>query len=86
MANLTLVVDDEVLASCKRLAFARNTSVDSMIQEFLCQLVDSQFIPDEREHSEKTELMESFFGTHSMGGKGITWKREDLYDRHLTNG
>lgn len=72
MANLTLVVDDQVLREARKLAIDRGTSVNQMVREFLETTVQQSTA---RRQARKRLL------SLSLPVGPITWKREDLYER-----
>ncbi len=76
MANLTLVIPDEVLKSARKLAIDRDTSVNQLVRDYLEQLTQT----DKNRQKTRRKLI-------AMMDKGICevgeirWKREDLYER-----
>ena len=77
MANLTLAMDDELLSDARRVAFERDMSLSEMIRDYLKDAVKGwQLGRKAKAH----QLMETI-KRNSRDFGGITWKREDLYDR-----
>jgi hypothetical protein len=79
MKDLTLTIDDTVLAEARRVANERDTTVDALIRDYLGGLSSSvteeqkAAIARMRERSEKR--------ISKMTGR--TWTRDDLYDRRI---
>ena len=73
MKNLTLSVDEKLVAEGRRYAQAHNTSLNALIRDLLARTVR-----ESRENwaCECFRKMDAANG-HSAGGK---WTREDLYD------
>lgn len=72
MANLTLVVDDQLLRDARKLAIDQNTSVNQMVREFLEQSVGQS--------AARAKARERLMALSLPIGP-IDWKREDLYER-----
>ncbi|MBN1962968.1 MAG: hypothetical protein JW841_18710 [Deltaproteobacteria bacterium] len=77
MANLTISIDDEILKQARIWAIENNTSVNSLLRDYLKVFVG--------QHLCKKPLQEFLSLTTDVasgsGSYGRTWKREDLYDR-----
>ncbi|MEA2239847.1 MAG: hypothetical protein QOC81_4571 [Thermoanaerobaculia bacterium] len=73
--NVTLSVDDEVLARASELASRRGTSLDRMVGDYLKELA-SDWSPDEI-MAELNALWS--VSTGDSGGK--RWTREELHER-----
>jgi hypothetical protein len=76
MKNITLSVDDNVLAIVRRLASERNSSVNALVREYLTNLAEHE----DRARRARTRLRQ--LSNHSRGRLGKkNWTREDLHDR-----
>ncbi len=76
MRNITLAVDDEVLAAVRRVAAERNSTVNAMVREYL------QNIALHADNVQRARARIRKLSTKSSLELGpITWSREDLYDR-----
>ena len=74
--NITLSVDDEVLAAVRRHAAERNSTVNALVREYLSNLAQHQ----DRARRARTRLRQ--LSDRSQGRLGRkTWTREDLHDR-----
>ena len=76
--NLTLSIDDDLLAKARVLAAMKRTSVNEMVRDFLRRAVDEERDRDEA-REELLRLMES-----SKGRMG-SWRpgpREETYEGH----
>ena len=74
MSNITLSIPDHLLEKARRYAAKRGTSLNSLIREYLEDLVGVR-----REDLEKilAELLEM---ADKHTGKLEGWKREDIYE------
>ena len=77
MANLTLAIDAQLLKDARAVAFERETTLTEMIREYLKELSRGLAI---KRHMEARQLMKSIERNSRHFG-GITWTREDLYER-----
>jgi hypothetical protein len=73
--NVTLSVDDEVVARARDLASRRGTSLNQMIRDYLEELA-SDLSPDEI----LTEL-NTLWNAHAGDSGGQRWTREELHER-----
>ena len=67
MKNITLSVDDNVLAAVRRHAAERDSTVNALVREYLTNLA-------------RTRLRQLSVQSQGRLGKK-TWSREDLHDR-----
>ena len=74
--NITLSVDENVLAAARRHAAERNSTVNASVREHLTNLAQQQ----DRARRARARLRQ--LSTQSEGRLGKkTWTREDLHDR-----
>jgi hypothetical protein len=74
--NITLSIDDEVLAAVRRYAAEKHSSVNALVREFLTNLAGHQ----DRARRARMRLRQlSNRSTGRLGDK--TWTRQDLHDR-----
>lgn len=73
--NVTLSIDDEVVARARELATRRGTSVNQMIRDYLEELAS------EMTAEEILGELEHLWRTSSGDSAGIGWTREDLHER-----
>ncbi len=76
MKNITLSVDERVLAAARRYAAERDTSVNGIVREFLNSIAVSQ----DRARKARARIKELSRRSPARIG-GITWKRDELHDR-----
>ena len=76
MKNITLSVDDEVLAAVRRHAAARDSTVNALVREYLTNL--AQF--EDRAQRARERIVQLSKQPRARLGKK-TWTREDLYER-----
>jgi len=76
MKNITLAIDEEVLAKVRRLAARKNTTVNALVREFLEHLAGR----DDRVKQAMAELDELTARSGVEVGE-ITWTRDDLHER-----
>lgn len=75
MSNLTLRIEDDILAEAHRIAAERATSVNALIRGFLNDLVLQQ----SRREAARNEILELCRESKAVVGKR-SWSREGLYD------
>lgn len=77
MANLTLVIDDDVLKRARRRALDQGTSVNAIVRKHL-----ESYAGDDGEMAARRRLIElSYTHSGSSGPEGRTWTRDELYER-----
>ena len=76
MKNITLSVDDEILAAVRRLAAERNSTVNALVREYLTNLAQHQ----DRARRARVRLRQLSKQSQGRLGKK-TWTRDDLHDR-----
>ena len=77
MKNITLAVEDEVLAEVRKYAAAHNTTVNALVRDYLSRLASSES-RSKKAREELLKLAEK--STFDLGS--WKWNREELYDRH----
>ena len=78
MANLTLTIEDEVLARARTRAVDNGTSVNALVRDYL-----ASFAGEDDAMAARRELVESAKRrSGSSGPEGRTWTRDELYDRN----
>lgn len=76
MKNITLAIDEKVLEAVRKIAAARDTTVNAIVREHLTHLADIE----DRAATARHRLLElSDASQMEIGPK--TWTRDDLYDR-----
>ena len=76
MKNITLAVDEEVLAAARRYAVERNSSVNALVREHLSDIARRE----DRARGARARLLElSKRSRLKLGRK--TWTRQDLHER-----
>jgi hypothetical protein len=76
MKNITLSVDEDVLATVRRHAAERNSSVNALVREYLTSLA----VQHDRAHTARVRLRE--LSAQSKGRLGQKdWTRADLHER-----
>lgn len=76
MKNITLAVDERVLAEVRRYAATRNKTVNGLVREHLEQIARNE----NRAREAMRELREMSDRSAAEVGP-VTWKRDDLYER-----
>ncbi|MBF6125102.1 DUF6364 family protein [Nocardia brasiliensis] len=74
--NLTIQLDEEVIAQAKLVAAHRGTSISALLAQQVRELVRDV---DRYEYA-KTLALQAMAEATGHGGK-ITWSRDELYDR-----
>ena len=74
MANLTLSLDDALLRRAREAALQQNTSVNSLVRDFLSRYVKAR--------SRRLEALEGFeaVASASQSASQGPWSRESLHD------
>jgi hypothetical protein len=76
MKNVTLSVEEDVLARVRRYASQRETSVNALVREFLRSLAEKE---DRARHA-RAKLRE--LSRRSRARMGVrSWTRDDLHER-----
>ena len=76
MKNITLSVDDDILAVVRRHAAERNSSVNALVREYLTNLAAHE----DRASRARARLRQLSRQSAGRIGKK-TWNREELHDR-----
>lgn len=76
MKNITLSVDEEVLASARRHAAERSTSVNQLVRDFLTEIARRE---DRARKARRRLRMLSNRSTAKIGR--ASWTREELHER-----
>ncbi|HTW67002.1 MAG TPA: ribbon-helix-helix protein, CopG family [Bryobacteraceae bacterium] len=76
MKNITLAVDDDVLAAVRRHAAEQNSTVNALVREYLTNLASHA----DRASRARARLLELSKESQGQLGKK-TWSREKLHDR-----
>ena len=76
MKNITLSVDEKVLATVRRHAAERNSSVNALVRDYLTGLATHQ----DRAKSARARLRRLSAQSQGRLGKK-TWTRQDLHER-----
>ena len=77
MANLTLVIDDDVLRRARARAAERGTSVNAVIRDLLEQFAG----PSVGAAAVRTMFDIADWAGATVGEAGTTWTRDELHDR-----
>jgi hypothetical protein len=76
MKNITLAVDEDVLAAARRHAAERNSTVNALVREYLTNLAAQE------DRAKRARARLRRLSAQSRGRLGRkTWTREDLHDR-----
>jgi hypothetical protein len=76
MKNITLAVDEEVLAAARRYAVERNSSVNALVREHLSDIARRE----DRARGARARLLELSKRSRLKLGRKI-WTRQDLHER-----
>jgi hypothetical protein len=76
MKNITLSVDENVLAAVRRRAAERNSTVNALVRDYLANLAAH----DSRANRARARLRQLSKESEGRLGKR-TWSREQLHDR-----
>ena len=73
--NITVQVDEKVIEQARVIAARRGTSISALLAQQLCTLAAH----DARYEQARAHAFEAM--AESVDRGGVTWRREDLYDR-----
>ncbi|MCU0960098.1 MAG: DUF6364 family protein [Pirellulaceae bacterium] len=76
MKNITLSVDEEVLATVRRYAAEQGSSVNALVREFLAGIHQRQ----DRASQARKRLREMSRASKARRGSA-TWSRDEVHDR-----
>ncbi|MFD2182616.1 hypothetical protein [Rhodoplanes azumiensis] len=76
MKNITLAVDETVLARVRVYAAKRNTTVNRLVRDHLEELARDEAKPD----AARERLLELIDNSPGRLGPNWTWNREDVYE------
>lgn len=76
MKNITLAVDEKVLADVRRYAAAQNKTVNALVREHL-----EQIARNENQAQQAIRELREMSNRSAAEVGPITWKRSDLYER-----
>jgi hypothetical protein len=79
MKNVTLAIEEDVLATVRKYAAAHNTTVNGLVRDYLGKLASQQ----ERAAQARKELVELAKASTFDPGADWKWNREELYDRGM---
>lgn len=77
--KLTLSLDAELLRALRKIAVERETTLDTLIRDYLQQLVSGSF--KLRASDAEREALERTFQKFQLKVGRRTWRRQDLYTR-----
>jgi hypothetical protein len=76
MKNITLSVDDKVLAEVRRYATERNSSVNKLVRDYLTRIA----VTNDRARSARHRIKELSNRSSARIGR-VSWSREGLHER-----
>lgn len=74
--NITLAIDEAVLAQVRRIAAEQNTSVNAMVRDYLTQLATR-----EDRVKEAMRNLETLSENSALEVGSGTWSRDELHER-----
>jgi Family of unknown function (DUF6364) len=77
MSNITLSVEEDVIKKVRKIAVDRNTTLTSMVREFLRSVADS----DQQERENIAYALSMTFKSYCKDMGERHWTREDLHER-----
>ena len=76
MGNITLKLDDDLLAKAKKLAFERNISVNAIVREKL-----KEFVQLDQKKRDVLKGLESFYKRTNAVIGSVSWNRDEIHER-----
>jgi hypothetical protein len=77
--NVTLSVDEEIVKKVRKIALDRDTTLTSMVREYLTSVANSDAV----DRKEQVARLEESYKKLSRDMGPRTWTRDDLYDRKV---
>jgi hypothetical protein len=81
MKNITLAVEDDVLAAVRKYAASHDTTVNALVRDYLTRVATFET----RAKKAREELLR-LAETSTLDLGNWKWNREELYDRHGLSG
>jgi len=75
--NLTMSIDGELIDKVKKIANEKNTTVSTLIRNFLQRLIEKQA----HEKNQSADELEKLFNRSSAQIGVKAWSRDELHDR-----
>jgi hypothetical protein len=82
MKNVTLSIEEDVLAAARKYAAAHNTTVNGLVREYLGRLAAQE----DRAGRARKQLAQLAAESSCDPGEDWKWNREQLYDRGVLSG
>ena len=82
MKNITLAVDEDVLAKVRRIAAEQDTTVNALVREYLTRMAQEK----SRADRVREELVKLSDESEGRMGEDYQWDREAIYDRPILSG
>ena len=82
MTNITLAIDEKILAKARSLAKSRGTTLNALVRAELARLITQ----DEREEEARAGLLKLIDNSTGRLGPGFKFNREELYESTLFPG
>jgi hypothetical protein len=79
MKNITLAVDEDVLARAREFAKSHGTTVNALVREHLVQIVEQEH----RRDAARQGLLKLMSNSEARLGPDYRWNREELYEERL---
>lgn len=79
MANLTIVVNDDVLRQAQARALSENRSVDAILEQHLADYAQASDVDGGRARA--VSQLRVLCRQYATGSGGAHWSREDLHER-----
>jgi plasmid stability protein len=79
MKNITLAIDEGVLAQARAFAKSHGTTVNALVREHLVQLVEQE----RRRDAARQGLLDLMSKSQARLGPDYRWDREDVYEERM---
>lgn len=86
MKNITLAIDDDLLAAARRRAEEMGTTVNAVVRDSLRRFTQGERSAYEEQAQARAELLELMRNSNLDLGPDYKWNREELYDRASLRG
>jgi hypothetical protein len=79
MKNITLAMDEKVIAKARAFAKAKGTTLNALVREQIVSLIER----DKRQESARKQLLELIDTSTAELGPDYKWNREEIYEERM---
>jgi len=79
MKNITLAMDEKVIAKARAFAKAKGTTLNALVREQIVNLIER----DKRQETARKQLLELIDTSTAELGPDYKWNREEIYEERM---